>query len=261
MIRKLFHGLVFVLFIVMVFVPGSAWAEKGYDIVQNQKNSDKGFKDESAVGKMILMNVRGKKVVREFRYELLEETSQEGAKVLYKILSPADLKGVGLLSHQHKNREDDQWLYLPALNKTRRITGGGKGGRFIGSNFTYEDLGHHEIDDYSYLWLRTEKWDNASCDVVQITPKKIKSAYSKTIAWIRKSDNQTVRTDLYNKKGVLIKRALFSNFKLYRGKFWRSHKIVMKDLKKKSETELVFKKINLKTGLTAEHFSKVVLER
>jgi len=233
----------------------------GKEVIQKQKDIDKGFLSEQTEGTMILTSARGKETIRQFDYYIYEETPTQGSKSLMKVLFPADLRGVGLLGHQNKERDDDQWLYLPAVGKTKRIVGGSKKGRFIGSDFTYEDLSPRNIEDYSYKLIKTEPCLDTICYVIESLPVNIKSQYSKSIAWIRNDNFQTIKLDLYDNKGVHIKTSFFEDYTLLLNQYWRSRKVIMKDLKKKRRTTLVFKNIKLKAGLTDSKFSKTALER
>lgn len=233
----------------------------GYDIIKKQVDQNAGFHDEKARGKMFMISAKGGQTVRAFEYKQLEKTTTEGNKAMIKIIEPPDLKGTGLLSYSNVGRDDDQWLYLPALKKTKRITGSAKSGRFIGSDFSYEDLSPREIDDFDYKLLREEPCGESSCYVVEITSKKGDWSYSKLVNWIRPDNFQNQRSDIYDKNGMLSKQATFDQYQQITGKYWRAYQITMKDLSKSRETKLVFEEIQIRSGLNSSDFSKNVLER
>jgi outer membrane lipoprotein-sorting protein len=104
---------------------------------------------------------------------------------------------------ENKDRGDDQYMYLPALNVIRRIVGSQKDASFMGSDFTYADLESRDFDDAKHKLLGTKKVGSVSCYVVESKPKR--ETYSKIVSWIRKADNVFLRIDYYDKRGQLLK--------------------------------------------------------
>lgn len=243
------------LFIFLLF-PLSAFSFTGREIIDQQEAKNKGYHDEIVHGEMVLIGPHGDKATREFEVKRLEEKGEVGAKSLIKIIKPADLNGTALLSLQNKSGVDDQWLYLPALKKTTRIIGQGKTGRFIGSEFTYEDLIPPKTDQYNYVWIREE----AGCHVIEATPLFSNSGYSKTVMFIDKNDFQNTRIDFYDKKGRLFKKAIFEDRRTVSG-FPRTFKISMQNLNDGRQTVLAIQNIRIKSGQTDANFTKAVLER
>jgi len=234
----------------------------GLEVINRHTATNDGFRDEVSLSKMRLYNAKGKvTAIREFEIKRLEETNAQGEKSMIKIIKPVDLRGTGLLSYQNKKRSDDQWLYLPALGKTKRIAGKGKSGRFIGSEFIHEDLLPYDANKYSYRYIKKELCGNVYCHVVESTPLFDDSAYSKTISWIRDDNYQNIKIDFYDKKSRLKKIAIFSNYKKLLGKFWRPYKTSMKNLLNGKKTDLIIEKLKIKTGLSNSHFTRSALER
>ncbi|MBU0504431.1 MAG: outer membrane lipoprotein-sorting protein [bacterium] len=234
---------------------------KGYEIMKAQKEQNIGFHDEKSVGRIELVSRNLSKVTRSFHLSVLEGSEKAPEKSLYKITSPQDLKGVGLLFHVNKEKGNDQWLYLPATNKTKRIAGSLKSGRFVGSEFTYEDLSTQNLEDYDYIWMREEACGETLCDVITIVPHKGKSQYAKTVVWVSQKNQQTKKIDFYNAAGEIFKTAKIYGYKLYLNKYWRPWRIIMRNLKLKKESRLVIDQIELNTGLKDSDFTKAVLER
>ncbi|MDO8519854.1 MAG: outer membrane lipoprotein-sorting protein [Deltaproteobacteria bacterium] len=244
----------------LLLIPSTAFALTGREVIDRQESANRGYHDEIHRGEMILTGPSGDSTVREFEVRRLEKKGVAGDKSLIRIIKPADLNGTALLSWQNKGGNDDQWLYLPALRKTTRIIGQGKTGRFIGSEFTYEDLLPPEADQYRYEWLREESCSGGSCHVLEAFPLFSNSGYSKTILFIDKNDYQNVRIDFFDKKGRLVKRGLFEDRKKI-GNFTRAHRITMDDLAHGRKTVLAVKEIRIGSGLTDAAFTKTVLER
>ncbi len=231
------------------------------EVVQKQFDANKGYLSESAAGKMSIFNEAGSQVDREFTIMQMEEQGADSYKAMIKVNAPADLKGTGLLTSQNKGGEDDQWLYLPAMKKTRRISGEARGGKFLGSNFNFEDLSPKEKDDYTYVTLRVEPCDATNCHVIEAKPKAADSLYSKTVGWIREDNFMPVKTEMYDKDQALQKVVTFADYQLFAEKYWRALKITMQDVQKKTRTELLFSNQKVNAGLTAADFSKQALER
>ena len=129
--------------------------EKGLAIAQEADRRDTGWGDQSADMVMVLRNRQGQESTRRIRNRSLEVTG-DGDKALSIFDDPADVKGTAFLSFTHATRPDDQWLYLPALKRVKRIASANKSGPFMGSEFAYEDIASQEVDKYTYQWLRNE---------------------------------------------------------------------------------------------------------
>lgn len=235
--------------------------ELGRAIMLRQEAKHRGYGDEKGLGKLVIKDAGGHETVRAFEYKQLEEKPGQGIKSLIRILAPANLKGTGLLTHQNSSREDDQWIYLPALKKTNRIVGGARKGRFIGSDFTYEDLSPKTLSSYDYSYVRDEPCSAATCHVIDSTPKDKGSSYSKTTLWIQSDTLENVQMDLFDGDGKLVKRARFEDIRAVKDEFTRAHKITMEDLVKKGSSQLVVESVSLKNDLSDADFTRTVLER
>ncbi|MBX7148018.1 outer membrane lipoprotein-sorting protein [bacterium] len=249
------------IFLTLTSLVASAQTPTGLDIIQKQDAVNKGFVDEKGTGKMIIKGQGGDEAVREFEYQSLEETASAGRKALLKITQPANLSGTGLLTYENKGRDDDQWIYLPALKKSNRIVGGAKKGSFIGSDFTYEDMAPRSISDFTYTYVKAEPCGATNCSVIDSVPLPGTSIYSKVTLWVRDDNLQNARMDLYDDKGTLVKRATFDDYRQINAKFWRPYKIMMEDLNRKTFSTLVVESLALQTGLKDADFMTSVLER
>jgi len=97
---------------------------------------------------------------------------------------PADVKGTALLTFSHKTGNDDQWLYLPALKRVKRISSSNKSGPFMGSEFAYEDISSEEVEKYTYRYIRDEDFDGQATFVVERYPVDKKSGYTRQVVWV-----------------------------------------------------------------------------
>ncbi len=142
--------------------------EKGYAIAARADRSDRGFGDSVVDLEMVLRNKAGKEARRILEIRTLEIPDENvGDKSLIVFESPADIKGTGLLSHAKILEPDDQWLYLPALKRIKRISSVNKSGPFVGSEFAFEDFTALELNKYDYKYLRTEACGGLTCVVVE----------------------------------------------------------------------------------------------
>ena len=166
------------LFILTIFM-GSLLAvhaetaeEKGYRIAARSDRSDRGFTNSEVELNMILRNSAGKESKRSLSMKTLEIPDENlGDKGLIVFNSPADVKGTALLSHAKILDPDDQWLYLPALKRVKRISSVNKSGPFVGSEFAFEDFTSLELNKYKYKYLKEEELNGMMCDVVERYPQ------------------------------------------------------------------------------------------
>ena len=144
--------------------------EKGLAIAQEMDQRDLGWQDSQSDMTMTLRNKQGNESKRAMRSKSLEVTG-DGDKGLTIFDSPGDVKGTAFLSFTHATKADDQWLYLPALKRVKRISSSNKSGPFMGSEFAYEDISSQEIEKYTYEWLKDEAVDGKEAFVIQRNPQ------------------------------------------------------------------------------------------
>lgn len=221
-------------------------SQKGLAIAKKMEKANKGFVGETSSMEMILIDAYGEKITRKLDGKS-KEVANDGDKSLSIFLSPADVKGTKMLTITHKKDDDDQWLYLPSLRRVKRIKSSSKSSAFMGSEFSYEDLGSQEIEKYSYKWLRDEKTKSGSSYwVLERKPKDIKnSGYSKNIMWVSKKLMNPTKIEYYDRKNELLKVSTVSNFQSYNvngKKLWRPGKIHMKNVQTKKQSIFTWKK-------------------
>ena len=136
------------------------------------------------------------------------EGTTDGDKSLIIFEKPRDVKGTATLTFTHKEGSDDQWLYLPAIKRVKRISSNNKSGPFMGSEFAYEDLSSQEVEKYNYKHLRDETFDGKDCYVVERIPMDKYSGYTKQVAWIDKAEYRALKIDFYDRKKSLLKTLL-----------------------------------------------------
>ncbi|MGX5201034.1 outer membrane lipoprotein-sorting protein [Aliikangiella sp. IMCC44632] len=235
-------------------------AQKGRAISLQAKQRDLGWQDSQAEMEMVLKNQHGETSVRKMSIKSLEQQN-DGDKSLTIFDSPNDVKGTAFLSFSHPNTDDEQWLYLPALKRVKRISSRNKSGSFMGSEFSFEDLTSFEVEKYDYKFLRTETLNGLNTWVIEQYPKDKYSGYSKRVVWIDQQEYRTLRTDFYDRKNSLLKTLTFSDYNLYNDKHWRASKLSMVNHQSGKSTLLTWKDYQFKQGLDEADFNKNALKR
>ena len=184
-------------------------------------------------------------------------------KTIMFFLYPNDVKGTGFLTvnYDDVNKEDDKWLYLPALKKTRRISGkSSKTDYFMGSDFTYDDIGKRNVDEDTHKLVREESANGFDYYVVESTPKKDGEIFSKKLVWIRKDCDVVEKVEFYDKLGKLHRQMFASDIKKVDG-FWTIGKMEMKNVQTGHSTELLFLDPKFNVQLDSKIFTVNKLER
>ncbi|MFN6970154.1 MAG: outer membrane lipoprotein-sorting protein [Rheinheimera sp.] len=233
---------------------------KGLTIAQERKQRDEGWVDSESKTTMVLRNAQGAESTREIR-TLSLEVKDEGDKGLTIFDEPKDVRGTAFLNHSHVGKPDDQWLYLPAVKRVKRIASRNKSGPFMGSEFAYEDLSSFELEKFKFTYLRDEAIDNLPAFVVEQTPTDEFSGYSKTIAWIDQKDYKVLKVEYYDKKNTLLKTLQMQNYQLYLDKFWRPLKLSMVNHQTGKSTDLLVHDIQFGKGRTEADFDTNALMR
>ncbi len=236
--------------------------QKGLEIAQEIDRRDLGFGDSKVQMRMILSNRQGESSTRELRLETLEVPDPDvGDKSLTVFNHPRDIKGTAFLSFTKILDPDDQWLYLPALKRVKRISSANKSGPFVGSEFAYEDLTSFEVAKYSYKWLRDEPCGEMECYVVERVPQYERSGYSKQVSWVDKEEYRIVKVDFYDRKDSLLKTLQSSGWKQYLDQYWRPHRMHMVNHQNGKETVLEFESYAFREGVNESNFNKSRLAR
>ncbi len=237
-------------------------SEKGAEIAKEWDARDKGFGDSSANLEMVLENRHGEKSTRVLRIKTLEmPDSNVGDKSLTIFSKPRDIKGTAFLSFAQILEPDDQWLYLPALKRVKKISSKNKSGPFVGSEFSYEDLSAQELKKYNYKWLNDEACGELQCSVLEQTPAYENSGYTKMIVWYDTAEYRQQKIDYYDRKGALLKTLKFTEYRQYLSKFWRAHNMYMVNHQTGKKTRLVYSDYAFQTGLKGSDLTKRKLSK
>lgn len=233
---------------------------KGLAIAKEAKLRDFGWQDSSANMEMILKNKQGDVSVRKIRIQSLE-MENDGDKSLTVFDQPKDVKGTAFLSYSHAVTADEQWLYLPALKRIKRISSANKSGPFMGSEFAFEDLASFEVEKYDYLFLKEEKMNGYDSYLIKMMPQYKNSGYKYQLVWLDKQELRAHKTEFYDRKGTLLKTLTASGYQQYLDTYWRPDLMTMTNHQTGKSTELKWQDYKFKTGLNESQFSKSGLKR
>ena len=193
-------------------------------------------------------------------------TSGSGDRVLIRFTYPNDIKGTAFLVWEHPEGEDERFLYLPALGRTRRIAGAEAQDSFVGSDFTYEDISGRELDDYTYsmveqdaAWTAPEGQKIPSWRI-ESRAKDANARFPRVVSTIRKDNFVIVHADIHNRRDE--RQKIYDVRRLEQVQsIWTLSEIVMTNVAEQTHTELVVKSARYNTGLTEADFSRRELER
>ena len=231
--------------------------DKGLAVAIAADKADDGWGDWSASAEMTLKNRQGQTSSRQMRFHALEQ-KEDGDKRLIVFDSPRDVKGTAFLVFTHKTGNDDQWLYLPALRRVKRIASNNKSGPFVGSEFAYEDLSSQEVEKYKYKYLDDHKETTIGgmdCHVIERYPEDRKSGYTKHIAWYDKKEFRILKTEYYDRKGSLLKTFTAKGYQAYGNNFWRAATFDMVNHQTGKSTRLSWEGYEFTKGLPASRFN------
>lgn len=240
-----------------------AQSQTGYQIMKRNKEV-LSTQSEKVNLKMQLINKKGKTRTRELKQVSITDVNNNRSSLL-RFLSPADVEGVGFLSIENSNSDDDQWLYLPALGRSRRISASNESDNFMGSDFTYEDIGTEDIEAYIYSLVNEVNVNGEACYLIEATPssgeKKKDSGYSKREIFVSKNNYMVVKTNYYNKKGELAKTYTATEITPAdnSGKI-KAHRMEMKNLLSGHTTVLHFNNYTINAQVQPSYFTQRFLE-
>ena len=234
--------------------------KKGLSIAVEGDKRDTGFSDFTANMVMELRNKQGDVSTRTIRLKTLEVIG-DGDKSMSIFDRPADVKGTAFLTFSHAKDQDEQWLYLPALKRVKRINSKNKSGPFMGSEFAYEDLASQEVEKYTYKYLRNEELNGIDCFVIERFPAYEHSGYTRQIAWVNKERYVAEKIEFYDRKNALLKTLINKDYQQYLGQYWRANEMHMNNHQTGKSTILKWENYKFKTGLRDSDFNRNSLKR
>jgi len=248
----------------LISVTGAAFAAddtRGFDIAARSDRTDLGFGDSDVELQMVLRNAAGQESTRALRIATLEKPDETvGDKSLVVFDTPRDIEGTALLSHAKILDPDDQWLYLPALKRVKRISSSNKSGPFVGSEFAFEDFTAIELNKFDYTYIGEVVCGDLTCDVLERTPRYENSGYTKQVSWVDQTDFQIRKVEFYDRRGDLLKVLELNDYRNYEG-IWRAQKLSMSNVQTNKQTDLLYGDYTFDNGLAENDFVKGRLSR
>jgi len=250
-------------FIALIIVIGFSPAVNGQsltgkqiiDKVYNRPAGD----DQTSDLAMTLTNKSGAQRVRKIKQFTMDLGDVE--KSIMFFLSPADVKNTSFMNWTYdSDQSDDQWIYLPALKKTKRISSDSKSDYFMGSDFTYDDLGDRKLEDDTHQLLREETIDGKECYVVESVSKDEDYMYSKTVVWVNKSNFIGVKKEFYDEDEDLLKILTIKEVEKI-SDIWVIKNSEMKNVQKNHRTTIILSNIQINTGMSASKFTERMMMR
>ncbi len=236
----------------------------GREIMDEQRQRHEARSEETH-SVMKLIDSRGRAKTREMvTYSRIVEGDL--SQSLLKFLVPANIFNTGLLTwEQPEDKEDQQWLYLPALKRVNQISGSNKKNLFMQSDLAYEDLRPENLDAHSYELLREEEVDGEACWVIESLPATEKergdSGYSKRTFWVRKDIYLTVKIEFFDRGEKLAKRGTYGDLEQVDGDLWRSNEITMERLRSGTKTVWSFEERRVNEPIDENLFTQQGLKR
>ncbi|MFA7107977.1 MAG: outer membrane lipoprotein-sorting protein [Sphaerochaetaceae bacterium] len=259
--KKKYIAMFFMLVVFCLFI----WAQNSDEIITGEQIMDNVYNRQTPDDlkgnlKMILENNRGDQRVREIN-QFIKNTEQDEKKIMF-FTSPADVANTSFMnwSYEDENVEDSQWIYLPAIKKIKRISSSSSSDYFMGSDFTYDDLGNRKPSEDTHTLLRSEVLDNSNCYVVQSIPVDEDSMYSKTITWVLPDSWVGVKKEFYDEDGDLLKELDIQKLEEIKG-YWIIAKSLMTNVQKDHTTLMELSDLQVNTGLQDKIFTERIMVR
>ena len=244
--------------VMMVLVwPAAARAQDALQIMLEQQRRTEA-KSQHWEGLLQVIDSKGK--ISDKRWVFDRLGSHGRSKSLLTFTAPADVKGVALLVISFPERASDQWMWIPANERERRIAFQDRSTRFFGTDFTFEDLEERDVDQYTYSMVGDDTLDGVACWRIESKPKTTKaSQYTSAQVWVRKDNYAFQQFENYI-KGQLVRRLKYSRIENLQG-IWTARVAEMTDLRRNSRTVLTFEKLLYNVPLNDEEFTLQGLRR
>lgn len=231
-------------------------ARKIMEAVYNQDTS----RDTSWQGFMDVFDKKGN--MRRKRFAFRKLGGLGNSKTLIRFVEPVEVRGVGLLSYNLKGQADRQWLYTPAIQRTRRIAPQERSGRFLGTDFTHEDMAERVLDDFTYrLIAEGETIDGLKTNKIEAKPvSPDKSQYSLIYIWVPLDVPYGILVEMYDRKGQ--KTRIYHASELTKlSNIWVAKRLEMQTVSDNTRTLLMLDAIRFNTGLKEDLFTLQSLEK
>ncbi len=233
---------------------------RGLEIAAEADRRDSGYRDITAELTMTLRSRNGREHTRVMRIKTLE-VEGDGNRTILVFDQPRDLEGTALLTLGHPTGADDQWLYLPALRRVKRIASGNQASSFMGSEFAYEDIGSQELGKYTYRFLQNDSVAGRSALAVERIPTDPKSGYARQVVWFDSEEYRVLKIDYYDRSNALLKSLELRGYRRYAEAYWRPDEMRMVNHQTGKSTTLRWRDYRFGVGLREGDFDRNRLSR
>jgi outer membrane lipoprotein-sorting protein len=208
---------------------------------------------------MTLIHRSGSERIRKI-HQFLKDFGDVEKKIMF-FKAPADVRNTSFMNWSYDDgRDDDQWIYLPALKKVKRISSDSKSDYFMGSDFTYDDLGDRHPTKDKHRVLREEKFDGESCYVVESTPKDAEYMYSRTVTWVIKDKWIGLKREFHDEDEDPLKILRVKSFENIGG-FWVIVHSEMHNTQKNHRTVMKLENVRVDKGVSKSQFTERMMKR
>lgn len=208
---------------------------------------------------MKLIDKGGQERIRDLT--MLRKNYAEGGEQKYFIYfhQPSDVRDTTFMVYKYPDKDDDRWLFIPAIDLVKRIAANDKFSSFVGSDFTYEDISGRKPEEDTHALLKEEEVDGRNCFVIESTPRG-RSEYTKKISWIDKQNFLPLKEEFYDKQDGLYRQFEAQEIKDING-IPTIVKRVMENVKTGHRTEVTFQDIAYNLGIEDDIFSERYLRK
>ncbi len=245
--------------ILLVTTTASLWAEEtGPSIMQRVMDAQSA--DSSAMDiRLTLIEPSGES--RERRIQTLTMTEDNLTNTITVFLSPASVKNTRFLTRQRSDGADDQWIFLPALGRIKRIAASEGGGSFMGSDFTYADMASttYDTDEATHTLLRSEVIDGRDAYVIESIPVTA-SDYGKTIIWVDQNTDLPLKVEFYDTDRSTVVKVLKTDDIAQTDGRWITRSITMTTLATGHSTRIEILQAKYDIPMNSGYFTTTFLE-
>jgi outer membrane lipoprotein-sorting protein len=239
---------------------------EGREIVQKSREVSK-LDGVEAISTLRIYDAKGRERVRQT--SMASKLFESGAieKRIIRFLSPAEVKGTGMLIYDYDDRNDDMWIYMPALRKTRRIISNEKSKSFMGSEFSNADMSAPNLEDFNYSLTGSETIEGIDCWIVEVVPVNEdimeEVGYDRQLAWIGKQDFVFRKAEYYDEGDELFKEMISSDIRQLdaSGKKYIATRMEMSNIQNGRKSVMTIDKIQYNPDVKEEYFTLGYLER
>ena len=234
--------------------------EAGLKIAEEARARGEGFGNFTARQAMALRNKQRQESRRQLRFKVLE-VAGDGNKSIFVFDEPRDVKGTALLIHAHRDDDDEQWLYLPALKRVKRISSSNRSGSFMGSEFAYEDMSTQEVEKFTHRYLRDEPCGDLTCTVSERVPVGKGSGYSRQLIWHDRDELRVWRVEYYDRKDAHLKTLTPGSYERHLDRYWQAGEMTMVNHLTGKSTVLTWTDFQFGADLDDRDFTRTGLKR